>query len=375
MAAQRAKHQEELEAERKEKAQKAGETGETGADGEKSGEPAEESEGYDAPMTAEEIFYEMDPLRADMWHYEPRNHRSTLIWLPDHFETHGIHSHSFNLLQSKQLRVAIPSPPKRECSVVGGEEKNAWYDVAAVPFNAEKSDGDFEGLKVSMYQLHQLIRDEAYYLGEKIALEMHSGDLEKVKAMADHEVEKIGAERVFVGGFGQGGALALFSGLRYPRKLGGIFSHSGYIPYVSQTAEVVTNLEADFKKKKQEEEGQQQQGDETVSSDSTAAPVSPPPSPSQFNVEDHVPNIRTPLYVVYNQNDQVIPWLGLAQPSYISAIKPPLQCKMILRTGKSTGHSIASGDLFEFQFWQNELITQLDTEMRTKLKLGPMQDM
>lgn len=39
----------------------------------------------------------------------------------------------------------------------------------------------------------------------------------------------IPAERIVLGGFSQGGAMALFSGMTYPQKIGGVFGLSCYL--------------------------------------------------------------------------------------------------------------------------------------------------
>jgi predicted esterase len=311
----------------------------------------------DAPLTAEELFYEYAPLSRDLFEVEPRHHRGTLIWLPDMFETNTQQGRPFQLQMSQKLRVVVPNPPQRECTAVGGEEKRAWYDVMHVPFKPGECDTDYTGLKVSMYQLHQLIRDESFKLGEKLA----------PPGLSLEEVERIGAERVFIGGFGQGGALAVFAGLRYPQKLAGIVAHSGYIPFIEETIQSAKLLQENHYKEDvdgvnnaktvKEAVGEAINGmEKTAMKKENGEKVVKKP----FNLSRFVPNINAPLYVVSNQNDSTIPWLELAQPSFIKAISPPLQCKMTLRNGKSIGHSIASEDLFEMQYWATEVINKMD---------------
>lgn len=49
--------------------------------------------------------------------------------------------------------------------------------------------------------------------------------------MIDNEIkEGISADRIIVGGFSQGGALALYSALVYPQQLAGVVSLSGWLP-------------------------------------------------------------------------------------------------------------------------------------------------
>ena len=46
----------------------------------------------------------------------------------------------------------------------------------------------------------------------------------------DEKAKGIASERIVVGGFSQGAAINLLSGVTYPTKLGGIFLLSGYMP-------------------------------------------------------------------------------------------------------------------------------------------------
>jgi phospholipase/carboxylesterase len=56
-----------------------------------------------------------------------------------------------------------------------------------------------------------------------------------VEALVSHETQRgIKPENIVLAGFSQGGALALFAGLRYPEKLAGIMALSCYLP-ASQT--------------------------------------------------------------------------------------------------------------------------------------------
>lgn len=301
----------------------------------------------DAPLTAEELFYDMPPLSTDMYQFEPREHKGTLIWLPDCFETHDQHSRSFQMLMPKQLRVVIPNPPTRECTVLGGEEQKAWYDVMTVPFQADAADMDYTGMKLSMYMIHQLIRDEAIRIGQKIAPFNSSPEV----------VEMIGTERIFLGGFGQGAAAALFAALRYPKQLAGVVSHSGYIPFINQTADAARMLQQQLKTKYDTDHA------ELLSKEDHEGVKALTEKFKQNNdIYQSAPNLKTPIYVFHNATDNVIPWCELAQPTFINAVKAPLKCKLNLRMGKSEGHSIASLDLLDIQFWTTNIIGEKERE-------------
>lgn len=52
----------------------------------------------------------------------------------------------------------------------------------------------------------------------------------RVHKLIDEEVEKgTPPERIVIGGFSQGGAISVASGIRYPKKLGGIVCFSGWV--------------------------------------------------------------------------------------------------------------------------------------------------
>lgn len=71
--------------------------------------------------------------------------------------------------------------------------------------------------------------------------------------MIEDEIERgVPANRIIVGGFSQGGALALYSALKFPQRLAGVVALSCWLPlHKSFPAEVScpTDLPVDIKKK------------------------------------------------------------------------------------------------------------------------------
>jgi predicted esterase len=78
-----------------------------------------------------------------------------------------------------------------------------WYDIKSLGEIDSRSD-DEAGIKESSKYIHDLIANEISAKG-------------------------IPAERIVVGGFSQGGAMSLYSGLTAPKKLGGIVGLSCYL--------------------------------------------------------------------------------------------------------------------------------------------------
>ena len=128
--------------------------------------------------------------------------RASVIWL------HGLGAdgHDFEhivpeLELSQYVRFIFPHAPIRPITVYQGYEMRAWYDIFQMDFLADE---DEKGIRESSEAIHQLI---------------------------DHEVQiGIPSDRIILAGFSQGGAITLHSGLRYPKKLGGLLVLSSYLP-------------------------------------------------------------------------------------------------------------------------------------------------
>lgn len=98
-------------------------------------------------------------------------------------------------------RFVFPHAPLRPITVNGGWMMRGWYDIADFhAYNAE----DEAGMRSSRASLEALI-----------AAQMARG---------------IAAERIALAGFSQGGAIALYTGLRYHLRLAGVLALSAYLP-------------------------------------------------------------------------------------------------------------------------------------------------
>lgn len=108
---------------------------------------------------------------------------------------------------SAAVRFVFPHAGVRPVTINGGYSMRAWYDITALTA-AGRDDED--GIRGSAQRV------EAYIARERIA--------------------GIAAERVLLAGFSQGGALALYTGLRHDEPLGGILALSTYLPLRAQLA-------------------------------------------------------------------------------------------------------------------------------------------
>jgi phospholipase/carboxylesterase len=107
----------------------------------------------------------------------------------------------------RALRFVFPNAPVRPVTLNRGYPMRAWYDIM--------------GLERGVAQ------DEAGIRGSHTAIE----------ALVRRENERgIATNRIVLAGFSQGGAMALFSGTRYPEKLAGIMGLSCYMLLESHLA-------------------------------------------------------------------------------------------------------------------------------------------
>ena len=106
------------------------------------------------------------------------------------------------------VRWVFPHAPVRPVTLNGGHRMRAWFDI--------------EGLD-------RRAREDEHGLGASA-----SG----VRALVEREKERgISADRIVLAGFSQGGAVALYTALRHPERLGGVIALSTYLPLVAKLAE------------------------------------------------------------------------------------------------------------------------------------------
>lgn len=105
------------------------------------------------------------------------------------------------------VRYVLPRAPVRPVTINNGYKMRAWYDVLGAQIDRRE---DEAGLRESMREVQALI------------------DRERARGVA--------ANRIVLGGFSQGCAMALLAGLRYPERLAGLVCMSGYLPLAGSTA-------------------------------------------------------------------------------------------------------------------------------------------
>lgn len=99
-----------------------------------------------------------------------------------------------------RVRFLFPHAPEMPVTINSGYVMPSWYDLYGVDFKAR---ADLAGVRVSRAHVEQLI-----------ARERRRG---------------IASERIVLGGFSQGGAVALYAGLRHAERLAGVAALSAYL--------------------------------------------------------------------------------------------------------------------------------------------------
>jgi phospholipase/carboxylesterase len=127
----------------------------------------------------------------------------TIIWM------HGLGAdgHDFEPIvpelvrpNERALRFVFPHAPVRPVTLNAGYAMRAWYDIIGID---RRSKQDEAGISASHSIVEALIRRE--------------------------NERGIATNRIVVAGFSQGGAMAIYSGTRYPERLAGIMGLSCYM--------------------------------------------------------------------------------------------------------------------------------------------------
>ncbi|QJR81139.1 alpha/beta fold hydrolase [Alteromonas pelagimontana] len=104
------------------------------------------------------------------------------------------------LPESLAVRFLFPHAPERPVTINNGMQMRAWYDIKSFDFNSR---ADLAGVQESAAAVSRLV---------------------------DNQISQgIAAERIVLGGFSQGGVIALHLGTRIKHKLAGIMALSTYM--------------------------------------------------------------------------------------------------------------------------------------------------
>lgn len=107
---------------------------------------------------------------------------------------------------------AALSSPIQSVTLNMGMRMNSWFDLKSLnPDDPE----DEEGIEAATRRIHELIDDQHKKLG-------------------------IPHDRILLGGFSQGGALALYSAFTYPKKLAGVVALSCWLPLHKKVPTIIS---------------------------------------------------------------------------------------------------------------------------------------
>ena len=112
------------------------------------------------------------------------------------------------------IRFVFPHAPMRPVTINNGYVMRAWYDVSLGDLEGQSRRADEKGVRESQAQVTALIEREAK--------------------------RGVAAENIVLAGFSQGGAIALQTGLRHPRKLAGVMALSTYLPLAESLPQEAT---------------------------------------------------------------------------------------------------------------------------------------
>ena len=134
----------------------------------------------------------------------------SVIWL------HGLgaDAHDFepavpylNIPQRCPVRFVFPNAPKKSVTINMGMRMRAWYDIISPTIGTGPEDQ--RGIEESCNHVTELIQ---------------------------HELKNgMSSEQIVLAGFSQGGAIALYTGVRHPDPLAGILALSTYLPVANLT--------------------------------------------------------------------------------------------------------------------------------------------
>uniref|UniRef100_A0A1E1X8S0 palmitoyl-protein hydrolase n=1 Tax=Amblyomma aureolatum TaxID=187763 RepID=A0A1E1X8S0_9ACAR len=132
-------------------------------------------------------------------------HTATVIFLHGLGDTGLGWSSVFEAIRQPHVKYICPTAPVIPVTLNGGMRMTAWFNLCSLDPNGRE---DESGIKSAAEGIHRLIADE--------------------------EKAGISSDRIVLGGFSMGGALALYSGLRSPKPLAGILGLSCWLPLFKQ---------------------------------------------------------------------------------------------------------------------------------------------
>eukprot|EP01135_Chromosphaera_perkinsii_P007237 Nk52_evm45s745 gene=Nk52_evmTU45s745 len=141
-------------------------------------------------------------------------HTATVIFMHGLGDSGNGWSPVMNMLKAPHVKYICPNAPDQPVTLNMGMKMPSWYDIYSL--DDKEANEDEEGIEKSA---------------------------NSIKALIEQEIESgIPANRIVVGGFSQGGAIALWTGLTYTKaSLAGVMALSCYLPLRKKLPGVMTD--------------------------------------------------------------------------------------------------------------------------------------
>uniref|UniRef100_A0A6B2E4M1 palmitoyl-protein hydrolase n=1 Tax=Phlebotomus kandelakii TaxID=1109342 RepID=A0A6B2E4M1_9DIPT len=128
-------------------------------------------------------------------------HTATLIFLHGLGDTGHGWATAMAGIRTPNMKVICPTAPTIPVTLNAGFRMPSWFDLKTLDVSGPQ---DEAGILAATVNVHKLINDEIR--------------------------EGIVASRIMIGGFSQGGALALYAALTFPEALAGVLALSSWLP-------------------------------------------------------------------------------------------------------------------------------------------------
>lgn len=115
-----------------------------------------------------------------------------------------------DMVKEAHLKYVCPHAPVQAVTLNGGMQMPSWFDIRSLDASGNE---DEAGIKKAAESVHAMLKAE--------------------------EESGTPPSRIVLGGFSQGGGLALYSALTYEKKLGGVVALSSWLPLHKEIASLV----------------------------------------------------------------------------------------------------------------------------------------
>ncbi|XP_076462911.1 acyl-protein thioesterase 1-like [Babylonia areolata] len=130
-----------------------------------------------------------------------KDHTATLIFLHGLGDTGHGWATGLRMLKLQHIKCVCPHAPIKPVTLNAGMKMPSWFDIYGLDMNSPQ---DTDGIKEASHTLQQLVESEV------------KGGIPR--------------DRIFIGGFSQGGAVALYTAFAVNKPIGGVVALSTWLP-------------------------------------------------------------------------------------------------------------------------------------------------